>query len=423
MQTELSNTLKRRKPVAIIDPPKYQYPIALDANKTDISAFESIKPINVNRTMTVVSSIKFPEDVNINISRNIKATPNDESMINDAKPKFTLPRKILEFPVSVNGIELEKIPNTNEVAAAPLLFQSLSPKMKTAVQLSTETPSAQISASSIEPPSLPIRQPPNQFNTAGPKKLSVPNETTTNRKLFITHGKPNFVAPSKTTRTHTGSKETVGNSLNAKIKLLKAQGSNDDARFFVLPHRITERNAIFEKPYPFNNSANTIKTLKQKNMNHPSTNNSNQSNQALYYVRSSNDSKGSKLKSPNYKEPLKPYSDSSNDTGHLSQLSQPPCINKSAVDQQLSAQTTSKNVPIGRNTITSNTVNYEQKTVVSFSKELNDSPNRYPEHVRVTKKVTSNAKTTTSFSRQEEIFDNIRFSINEQSQVIHKLKH
>lgn len=341
-------------------------------------------------------------------------------MIGHAKPNFTLPRK---------KSESSSCPAKGSADAIKSPYRPAAPKTKTIIQLSNDVPAVptQVTLTSTQPPPLPAKLPPIQAAAVGPKKSIVLNETNDGRKLLMSHGKPNFVAPpkiqqqpmSQTTRKPIGTKESAENYLDVKIKSLKPQRSVDDS----FSSRIAEKKAIFEKPAPASPFAqNTWKPLKSKDMQHTSSTNSNEIHRTLSRLRSTDGSKDkdTKIKSPNYSGQTTP--DSSNDSGHSSPLPQPTIINKSAFEQHVT-DAVNKNLPNGRKTSASTTTNFAQRTIVSFSKDLNDSPNRYPEHVQVTKTMTSNTETTTSYRRQEAIFDNIRFSINDQAQVIHKLKH
>lgn len=418
MQTELSNTLKRRKPVAIVDPPKYQYPTSLDVNKADENIVEPIKPVNVNHTLAVVSTIKLIDGVNINVTP--KTTTNDKPMITHAKPNFTLSRKKSNnAPLPPNGLTPEKMRNTSEVSIT-------SPKIKTIIQLNNGIATVQgVPVTSTQPPPLPIKLPPIQSNAADLKKSTMPNETIEGRKLLMSHGKPNFVAAAKTQQQFTpknhcnqiGTKEIAENYLDVKIKSLKPQRSISNSSSC----RIAEKKAIFEQPSLSIHTANVLKPLKSKENNNSTSANSNEIHRALNRLRSTDGSKDFQLKSLNFSGQTTPHSDSSNDSGHSSPLPQTSAINKSTFEKHVT-DAVNKNISNGQGHSISNTTNFEQRTVVSFAKELNDAPNRYPEHVRITKKITSNTETMTSYRRQEAIFDNIRFSINDQAQVIHKLK-
>lgn len=413
LQIELSNTLKRRKPVAIVDPPKYQYPTTPDVNKTGEIVPVSIKPINVNHTLGVVSSIKLPEGVNVSITPNTnKATKNEKPLISHAKPNYTLPGKKPESSAgSAIGLASDANPHLNETTAAQLSPRLVPPKLNTMIQSNKDTSVAP--AQTTHSPPVLARLQTNQTDAADLNKSTIPKGTTESRKLLISHGKPNFIAPAKTQPRFTSKTacNQTGNYLSVKIKSLKPQRSIDDSS----SSRIADKKAIFDKASPSNHVTPTWKTSHSKKATKSQSTDSKGIHATLNRLHSADEHKVSKLKPLIYSGHDTLHDDSSNDSGHSSPLPQPSPINKSAFEQHVT-DAVSKSRPNGRKDVTSNVANFEQRTVVSFAKELNDSPNRYPEQVRVIKTVTSSTATTT-------IFDNIRFSINDQSQVIPKLKH
>lgn len=411
MQIELSNTLKRRKPVAIVDPPKYQFPPTPGVTKTGDIAPVSIKPINVNHTLAVVSSIKLPEGVNVSISSN-KATQNEKPRISHAKPNYTLPGKKPESSAGpAIGLPSDANSLPNRTAAAQLPPRLIPPKPKTIIQSNNDTSVAP--AQATNPPPILAKLQANQTNEADSNKSTIPKGTIESRKLLISHGKPNFIAPAKTQQRFTSKTacNQAENYLSVKIKSLKPQRSLDDSS----SSQIAEKRAIFDKASPSSHVTTTWKSLKSKKATKSPSTDSKGIHVAFNRLHSTDEHKVSKLKPLIYSGHDTLHDDNSNDSGHSSPLPQAAPINKSAFEQHVT-DAVSKSHSNGRNGITSNVANFEQRTVVSFAKELNDSPNRYPEQVRVTKTVTSSTATTT-------IFDNIRFSINDQSQVIPKLKH
>lgn len=398
----------------------------LDDDKNDKIYFESIKPINFNHTLAIVSSIKLPEGVNVNITTNHNqaATNTDKPKISHGKPNYTMPRKKSNHS-AVNQTTCDKFVKETS-SSSEKQHPQLSPPRATK-QISNEpVKQAHVTVSSTLPSPLPVKLQSKQSTSAGAQKPILTKEANESRKLLISHGKPNFIAPAKIQQhqpkqmhNQTTTKDAVENYLEVKIKSLKPQRSIDESSSL----RLLEKKAMFEKPSPSNPFANAMKSLKTKETNKSTSANSNDIQRALNRLRSTDRANGPNYKPLNYSGQNTPHSDCSNDSGHSSPLPQPSYINKTAFEQHVT-DAVKKNIPDGRKTSSSNnTTNFEQKTFVSFSKELNDSPNRYPEHVHVTKTISSSTETMTSYRRQEAVFDNIRFSINDQAQVIHKLKH
>lgn len=340
LQTELSNTLKRRKPVAIVDPPKYQFPTLNDAENV---VSESIKPINVSKTLAAVSPIKLLEGAEVIITRNDKITSNNKPMIGHVKPNFTLPRK------------------------RPEVFET---NTATTAQATPKLSLSQNNAS-LEAQTLPGCDSRKKF---GQEKSVV------GQKLLMSHGKPNFRATSMTPKQYVakvpcnqkGTKEAAENYLQVKIKSLKSSDESASSQ-------IAEKKAIFEKLSPSTSGLDTNSL----------TSHTKQSRSVLNQLRNDDDPR------------------------HFSST-----IQKAAAR----TDTSSENITNGCVPRAPNNNQLKHKTIVSFSKDLNDSPNRYPEHVRVTKTIiTSDSETVENYRRQEAIFDHIRFSINDLA-VVQKLK-
>lgn len=406
LQEELRNTLRRRKPVAIVEPPKYDYP-QLDDPKTGSNADESAKSVNLSKTLAVVSAIKLPESVIMTATLPGKgptdAETSDKQKITHAKPNFTLPKR---KPIAANSIDtpiktvthrpLEKKStvgtnknsngiNANTSATGELIAKQQQPQQTKVTATTTTMPAlTKVEVSSI--------------GSAGPS-LSNGNHSSQSTKINI----------------KIDNIPTVSHALRVDVAQSKPSYIENNKQNHVTESVVANKKAIFEKKSiePVSNGAPKF----PKSMNTKSP-----------YIEKTM----SRLRNGS-------VSDMATETnGHHGQPSSSfnSMRNKFCRDERAAKQSTNaiatgwhKNGAIqmtnqklsncNNNDVNMNASKFGQKTFVSFSKDLQDAPNRYPEKVHVTKTIT----TTERYVQQTQtVFQNVRFSIDDQAHVVPKLK-
>lgn len=443
LQAELCSTLKRRKNVPpIIDPPKYQYPryedeldskISSTTNSCDIKTDMMKSPINAIKPIPVIpSKLSSTDNTNKLSNGNDKfdAYVQDSNatiakpLISHGKPNFTLPRKtekkalfeqktndgnqyqpVFKTPmtpmtssslVKSANIGMDRNLNQSSNMNVTIINKStepISPKTRNVLNRSKSIDNAIASS----PPPLPAKLPSTRLyitRTEEPKTND--NDT---KKLFISHGKPNFVVPSKSkskiiikTSPPRSTKEKCENYLEVKIKSLKPQKSIDDTLH--VDKKVS--NDIEPAVHQLESAIRSLKSFKSVDdtIDDAIPIEHNELHRALTKLRSIDDSDGFS-RTPNWSGRSTPASELSADSGNVS----PP------------PSTFGKTITQENHTSYSN---FEQKTVVSFSKDLIDAPNRYPESIKVTKTISSHTTSTV----QQTVFNNIKFVIDDQGQVM-----
>lgn len=257
------------------------------------------------------------------------------------------------------------------------------------------------------PPPLPTKLPPS-MKVYNIKRDETKNTEQDGKKRFISHGKPNFVVPQKSTviikpSSNTSTKQACENYLEVKIKSLKPQKSIDESEKKFTNVYDSAATAFT----PINHLGAAKRSLKSsKSMENiaddPICNNEhNEIRRALTKLRCVDDMDSNPLpQTQNWSGRSTPASELSADSGNSS----PPA---SAFGR-----------PSANNSNNAYT-NYEQKTVVSFSKDLLDAPNRYPESIKVTKTITSSSSHHSTSVVQQTFFNNVKFIIDDNGQVVH----
>lgn len=419
LQAELCSTLKRRKNVApIVDPPKYQYPQyndTVDSTNVSSAAFAKQSPQPQHQSI-VQLPLKpvVPQKTAVNIFDD-HSTPKssiavanqrtvDRPPITHGKPNFTLPKEAIKKAVAApishsNGVVVSTTipePFKAEKTIVSLPSMGLQKHAKTISHNRLDLPAkatqspTQAAAPTSPPPPIPAKfgtLPKNQSLPKIDRQLSHDNsnvEEASGKKLLISHGKPNFVVPSNKKSKVViapqplSSKQKCENYLEVKIKSLK-------------PQKATGDSPVIETTFSPNVSQTMRPLRPSKSIDDEC--NTNELQRALSNLRTVDHSK-----TTNWSGRSTPASELSTDSGNSSPP--PSTFGRSIVNSGGSIQ------PIG-NAYT----NYEQKTVVSFSKELHDAPNRYPESIKVTKTITT--------SHHQTVFNNVKFVINDDGNVIH----
>lgn len=483
----MCNTLKRRKPVKIVEPPKYEYPdynidsndsngsntsSSKNKNKTDdinknndssapttqtnsTVAIQNTKPLNISDLLSVVSNVKIdsqdlqyvPSSNTIQVSGNkidAQAHTSDDSakpLISHGKPNFTINRKHTESkPVAINSVstaaitirKFEPIKKCDELVTLKTLnkFNTL-PKKESITDLkvkpiSTATYTSNTSAKpntsflwknnkAKSPTTATTKESSADTHVQStyhdidkakktlPKKISLPTVDVSQSKQY----ESSYVtSPSPVTQTYENYIDVKINGKNNKLQPISPGTRN-----------VASKKALFEKP---SNESSIVQDTTKKplksalskptnQMTSISSSNANRLPNGFNNNNNNNNHVTTKttitIKSPN--EPVKNVSKSS----YILQTQ--PSINGANKNHFTTANHSTKEISTSDNGdgINGTTTNYEQKTIVSFSKDLLDAPNKYPEQIRVTKQVITESST----SIVQKSFGNIRFSIDPNS--------
>lgn len=498
LHAELSSTLKRRKPIVINEPPKYEYPTYDDSNSNnggvggsghnnqkfnDSSHSASVnistpKPLNVNAVLSVVTGIKLPDiqyDANA-VGSSSSSVAADKRKISHAKPNFIINhQKENNKPIgggvhqSTTSSSSSSSPSSSP-SSPPLLPKAPSPKMHNNGAATIDTPIN----------NQPKLQRPSFFtnHSIGVDKTIV--KTTPMAKPAIeTNGAESQVEKCKSIFM-IKSQHSQDDSAKPKLKL--------DATAMKFPsHTVIESSSPLKSIEVLNNKKNSINessgsptTVPLPNGSIPFASVANK--KALFEKSAQGDSQPSKpygtlrgaqteklfFNKPSAPSSLSPPSPPSMSNGKIHSP-----LNGHQNGRSKAAITTvtlNKNAPYGTNgqqhhrpnheastaaakdavdhfersvheTATSKTTTtmttmkktttankyetkqqFEQKTIVSFSKDLLNAPNNYPEQIRVKKPITNGQRTPTAAPIADTPFHNIRFSIKTNGQVIPKAK-
>lgn len=492
LHAELSNTLKRRKPVVINEPPKYEYPTydnsngngsngsnssnnnnnnkindsshSKPVNTNDIS--HTPKPMNLNAVLSVVTGIKLPDaiqyDANaVGVSSSSSTASADKRKISHGKPNFIINHQKENKPIGSGSVHQASPLSSSSSTSS--FTPPLQPKMHNNGTTTIET-----TATTNVQPKL---QRPSYFthHSIGVDKTIV--KTTPMAKPAIeTNGaasqvekcKSIFMIKSQISQDDSAAKSIV----KCPLKLDSAVKSN--AKHSIDESCLSPTSSSLPNGIPFASVANK-KALFEKSAQSESQSQKSYGTlrgaqtEKLYFTKppspSSSTSSSSSLSSP----PQTPHDKLSNDKCNLSngqrrgQNGNVDChkkpngittvsLNKNgsygggngtigtsrtndAVDHfaersvhETATSKTTTTTTMKKTTITNKyetKQQFEQKTIVSFSKDLLNAPNNYPEQIRVKKTIT-NGQSTVNIA--DTPFHNIRFSIKTNGQVIPKAK-
>lgn len=534
LHAELSNTLKRRKPVVINEPPKYEYPTYDDSNGTSSNGSNGItndsgssssnnkssvnnkindsshstsvniatpKPLNVNAVLSVVTGIKLPDtiqyDANVGSAAAVAAasasSTADKRKISHGKPNFTInhqkenkpivvanqssppPRKASSPKMHVNGGTPVEIKVTTTPAPAAAVVQ---PKLQRPSYFTNHSMGSDKTIVKTTPMARPA------IDTNGTESGQVEKC----RSIFMIKSQksqddsakqitkcPLKSSDSGAVHKFTNAASSIGVNEQPKPKpkeMVFNNNNNNKAKITIDESSMSSSSSPLSNGIPFASVANK-KALFEKSAqieNHPpqkspvSTLRGAQTEKLFFNkpVSSSTSSSPSSL-SP----PLTPSASASMSNGKANTLNgrrtnghqKPGSITtvtlnkntsygggsldqpkygrtpstpktKDAVDHFVHETATSKTTTTTTSTKTTKTLSttnqfetkqqFEQKTIVSFSKDLLNAPNNYPEQIRVKKTIIN--ETHRSPAIADTPFHNIRFSIQTNGQVIPKAK-
>lgn len=540
LHAELSNTLKRRKPVVINEPPKYEYPTYDDSNGTSSSGSNGItngsgsgsgsssnnnssvnnkindsshstsvniatpKPLNVNAVLSVVTGIKLPDtiqyDANVgNAGAGASASSTtDKRKISHGKPNFTINHQKENKPIVVaNQSSPQRKASSPKIhvmggtpveikataaAAAPAVVQ---PKLQRPSYFTNHSMGSDKTIVKTTPMARPA------IDTEGTESGQVEKC----RSIFMIKSQKSqddvakqiTKCPLKSadagTVKFTNAPSSIGVNEQPKPKLKPKEmllTNNNKAKISIDESSLSSSTSPLSNGIPFASVANK-KALFEKSAqieNHaqksPVSTLRGAQTEKLYFNKPvSSSSSPSSLSSSSPSPPLTPSASMSNGkantlNGHRTNgnhksggittvtlnksisyggnggtLDRPkyqrtPSITKDAVDHfarsvhetatSKTTTTTTSTKTLEKTTKTLSTTNqfetkqqFEQKTIVSFSKDLLNAPNNYPEQIRV-KKTIINETSHRSPAIADTPFHNIRFSIQTNGQVIPKAK-
>lgn len=423
LQAELTNTLKRRKPIVINEPPKYQYPTYDSSNSNDNSIYNNnnnnnssddsshstsasvnnTSPLNVSAVLSAVTGIKLPDvqyDPNASV---IKSQVADKQKISHGKPNFTINQK----------------ENTSTVQ--PI-------KQQTSPKLHVKTP--EVAQSKFQRPSFftngSMCSTDKLFNKIPETKPS----SNANSESQVDKCKSIFLIKSQKSIDNESSKPpkyqpksdvvfqfdngTSSNVSEQPKEILNRKNSVDDTINGIPFASVANKKALFEKP---TQDASTSKTLPLKCMqtekvffNKPVTS---QTSNGKFNTISSKRTINSSQQKPSVTT-VSLNKNISYGTLDRAKLEQPRRDRVNHFERSMhTVDETSTTNALGQH----ETKYIEQKTFVSFSKDLLNAPNKYPEQIRVKKTVTNHSNAIA-----ESPFHSIRFSIKTDGQVIPKAK-
>lgn len=443
LQAELAHTLKRRKPIQIDEPVKYEYP-TYDEQRHDSSPHNTpTKPLNVSAVLSVVSNMKIGNDrLNVNDEPNtivptitaVKADVSGEQpnninnnnttgpMISHAKPNFQIERKISrtkshdthtsakenidiasklvhQYERKFDG-RIEKVP-VKQVISAPIignttkseLYEVNRNKWKT---LEMDT-SNDMKSPKLLQDAMKNADRPNGFKSK-PAPLNL--TTTTINKSFD------------------ATKPKTGALVITAVPIFDSNNNNhksgDVSKTYVnieepispsVPAIVADRKAFYERfddnsPTRSNSAATLPKSPKTIDTRHVITIQNNSSNQSS---------------SINGNTPTSKHVTDSSMLSYVPNASEkrPPTVAMVAKSQQFDRSPDQSKVTHHHVVKT----RYEQKTITSFSKDLNSAPNNFPEMVHVTRTIRNGASPSMS------AFDAVRFSIGPDAEVVPKKKY
>lgn len=466
MQAELSNTLRRRKPVVIDEPPKYEYPI-YDEPPTLAKANESSTARTIQSSPLISSSINSSDKESINNNKNNKCQPivkpSNVNAILSVVTGIKIPANI-QFDTN-NGINKAAKPTT-----ATATTTTVAPTTDKPPKISHGKPnfiinrndSASALIKQIEKDSFK----PNEHKIVHTTKFSAPNKMECQStvlpkpKLHAINSVLGAVDKFKPVKTiaapiipaDTGNELKSYGEVSSTLKKFNAMKSKPmDAPISTVSNRISfvpvnnlvaNKKALFEQQQSIDGEKSSAlhqtkklpatKTYSHNDIqpnNGPSKifaihQNLNRTASAEHYQRSAFDSDPISMN----KNAIKTMGSTTTTTT----TTKVP-INVSGISKATTNGDTDQNGFFGyrkqmstlHSTKSIDTKNFEQKTIVSFSKDLLNVPNMYPEQIRVVKKAIITTEThhfPDNGIESAANFQNIRFSIGPNAQVVSKKK-
>lgn len=408
LQAELTDTLKRRKPIVINEPSKYQYP-TFNANseqcdessnkiKNSTNNNQTIKPVNVNAVLSVVSGIKLPDakielKTDTNNVTNSKPKTLETTKITHGKPNFKIERKISK----PNCIIERKDSKQNNVRF--LLKQLSFDKTQ-----NNDTKPKLFENGSIKPNSFEVSN-----ATLNKKQTEMKSPTLLQNAIKTVNGLNKENSKPKIVFTMTDIINKPSNETNSTITTMNSSKISQSSTI------VANRKALFEKSDDDKVTKPMLNNTHHKISNISLTPKIKETNKINLTHRMLN---------PTQNTEYRPTITAVNPNKNISSNSLVrPLLRSEAIDKTDHYDNTvfksNGVVQFPQKNATYDNKNFEQKTIISFSKELHSAPNKYPDQIRVTRTVKI---TESSHVAPESVFKNIRFSISPNAQVVPKKK-
>lgn len=446
LQAELCNTLKRRKPVVIAEPPKYQYPTYNENNSTKLNESSNIdkelikaspvKTPNVSAVLSVVTGIKLP-DIQYDAKPKLEPTttvPNDKPKIAHAKPNFTINRKEsaskLIDPFVNKPIEITKVPLYSTPSKKEMLDVKSVGKPQLKSTLSVENKIIKTDKENANQPNSILREDNGILKSYG-------EVSSTLKKLNATKSKPielpiERIATPAVTSNYVANKKAIFEQsavpsplAQQKKSFVTKTMSNDDTKMNGIqtngsPGKIFDIHRSLNRTTSAGNYRSAVNTNGYGNGN----GNGNANGNVMNKNESSTPTKVILKTTTTPSPPIQPKATLASKTSPQNDFVD---HNSSMIYRKQPSTLFSST-----KTYETKTKNFEQKTIVSFSKDLLNAPNNHPEEIRVTKTIyththTSNAGTGTGTGTDMGTdrlnnFRDIRFSIGPNAHVVPKPK-
>lgn len=458
LQAELTSTLKRRKPVVINEPPKYDYPTydddsfknnesshstgnsANNVNKsnaptTAAAASVVTKSLNVNAVLSVVTGIKLPDvqyDANNTsaaagiavAATTTKSQANDKPMITHGRPNFTIAS--MKESNKTNGQQVNS-PKAPQIKSPQSKFHR--PSYFTSTITTLDKSNAKKPAQTPEQPSATANGIVAESQVEKCKSIfliksqkSVENDNPP--KLQKQHQKPDIISKFESSPMPSANYSaplTRLPSVTEPKEEIKKKNSVDETRNV----NVANKKALFEKPIDNTKTNGVTKTngLKITQSNkvilNRSTSNQNPSNGKFTTLNSPRIiSQANSQSKPGITTVALNKNTSYGSLARPTAPETPAVGSKDRVDHHFERTVHTVNETTSTNG-KYETKQFEQKTFVSFSKDLLNAPNKYPDQIRVKKTVVTERSHAINHDNP---FNNIRFSIQPNGQVIPKAK-
>lgn len=502
LQAELTSTLKRRKPVVINEPKKYEYPTYDDSNKNNESSHTNgnanynnnginnginnsvnnnnngsvpiaqQKPLNVSAVLSVVTGIKLPDiqyDANISASKP-PSSNTDKMKITHGKPNFTVSQKENRPNVPSTSPKLqstssdtilskyrrpsdggstgvnsamttEKVHNVKTTDTKTFNGNSFNVKPVNVNPTDAKTPSNGkfIDVKPLDSKSVNVKI--SDLKSANVKPMPYANSESQVKKcksIFLLKSQNSIENDNSVLKKLPSKTELISKFDNAPIsnvtvnvytpkKELKKQTSVDGTSNGISFVSVANKKALFEKPA----QSETIPRSKCAQASGKPTTTLEISNGKF------NTLNGHRIISPSSNQANRNNNGGSG--GDISNGVTTVSVNKNISYGSMNQAPTKDRIDqFERTTHTMNettstnkrgqleTRQFEQtRQFVSFSKDLLNAPNNYPDQIRVKKTIVterSNIATAASTTTGDNPFHNIRFSIQSNGQVIPKAK-